>query len=227
MLLDVHPLAGATYTVGGGPGGGTHAFGQNWQSSWAADLMVPAGTPVYAPIDALVVKAGGLGAATGRFAGMRVGLEGVRVSVYLAHLASVAVKPKQRVEAGALVGHSGQANGVDHLHVGVTRGGYYPADERRGFDPRGHLAALAVWRGGKWHAHGPTANLLALYGKTLHLYLPARGWLNGPREVVPLLIAIARGEAIANVARLRWRGNEWTGRRDVRNVARSIVGRAL
>ncbi|HEY2936748.1 MAG TPA: M23 family metallopeptidase [Gaiellaceae bacterium] len=120
-------LAGVT--VIGLPGQGTHSRSEgpnNWQSDNAVDLRAPIGTPVTAPVAGVVIKAGYLpGVAAGetsRFAGQRVTIQGAGNEFYFAHLSKVAVRVGQRVQAGQLLGQSGAANGVPHLHFAVQTG---------------------------------------------------------------------------------------------------------
>lgn len=105
----------------GSPHSGTHNLG-NWQSDNAVDIAVPIGTPVYAVSDGIIgSRIGSLGKG-GRFAGLRVTLQGGNDSYYYAHLSKLRVKAGQRVRAGQLIGYSGSANGVAHLHFGVMNG---------------------------------------------------------------------------------------------------------
>jgi hypothetical protein len=119
--------AGVGYPLGthgkiiGTPHSGTHTLG-NWQSDNAVDIAVPVGTPVYAVSDGVIgSRIGSLGKG-GRFAGLRVTLQGRNDSYYYAHLSKLRVKAGQRVRAGQLLGYSGSANGVAHLHFGVENG---------------------------------------------------------------------------------------------------------
>jgi murein DD-endopeptidase MepM/ murein hydrolase activator NlpD len=106
----------------GTPHTGTHTLG-NWQSDNAVDIAVPEGTPVYATADGVITKAGSLGAAKGsRFAGERVQLDGHHNSWWYGHLSKLTVKQGQKVRRGQLLGYSGSANGVEHLHLGQQRG---------------------------------------------------------------------------------------------------------
>lgn len=105
----------------GAPYGGTHTLG-NWQSDNAVDLGVPVGTPVYAMTDGQVTKTGGSGSMAGRFGGYNLTIGGPRNSFFYTHLSKLRVRPGQRVRKGQLIGFSGSANGVPHLHLGVQRG---------------------------------------------------------------------------------------------------------
>lgn len=151
-VLQHHPIPGALYREGGGPGGGTHRFGQNWQSSWAQDLMAPAGSIVVAVFDGVITRSGELGS-SGRFAGVRIGLQGARHAAYYAHLSESFVRVGQRVKAGDEIGRSGSAVGVDHLHFALTEGLYDNSDEKRGLDPVPLLRALATKEGSMLRAN--------------------------------------------------------------------------
>lgn len=95
----------------------------NWQSENAIDVAVPVGTPVYAPTDGSIVRAGDLpGNPGGRFAGQRVTLQSSSNAFYFGHLSSVAVQVGQQIKAGTLLGYTGEANGVAHLHFAVENG---------------------------------------------------------------------------------------------------------
>ncbi len=105
----------------GTPGAGTHTLG-NWQSDNAWDIAIPVGTPIRADADGVIGnRIGYLGSPndSGRFAGQRVNLQGRRNAYYYAHLSKIVVKPGQRVRKGQIIGYSGEANGVAHLHFGV------------------------------------------------------------------------------------------------------------
>lgn len=115
-----YPL-GKTGKIIGTPNSGTHNLG-NWQSDNAVDIAVPKGTPVYAVSDGVIgSRIGSLGKG-GRFAGLRVNLIGKGNAYYYAHLSKLAVHAGQHVRRGQLLGYSGVANGVAHLHFGVENG---------------------------------------------------------------------------------------------------------
>jgi len=114
------PVAGGK--VIGYPYQGTHTRG-NWQSDNAVDIAVPKGTPVYAVHD------GTIGPNIGPFNSLDPTLSGSRLSIlwtgnsaYYAHLSKILVKPGQRVKTGDLLGYSGVANGVAHLHWAIEKG---------------------------------------------------------------------------------------------------------
>jgi murein DD-endopeptidase MepM/ murein hydrolase activator NlpD len=95
----------------------------NWQSENAIDVSVPVGTPVYAPVNGSIVRAGDLpGNPGGRFAGQRVTIQGSDNAFYFGHLSNVAVQAGQEIKAGTLIGYTGEANGVAHLHFAVQNG---------------------------------------------------------------------------------------------------------
>lgn len=107
----------------GVPYQGTHTLG-NWESDNATDIAMPTGTPIYAPTAGIIgSQIGSLGASSGsRFAGLRVHLKTGGNELYYAHLSRLTVKAGQRVRAGQIIGYSGAANGVQHLHLGVLKG---------------------------------------------------------------------------------------------------------
>ena len=85
-------------------------------------MSVPVGTPVYAPFDGTIgTQYGSLGKG-GRFAGLRVHVQGKGNKWYGAHLSKLVAKPGQHVRAGQLIGYSGEANGVPHLHEALRKG---------------------------------------------------------------------------------------------------------
>lgn len=118
------PVIGS-YRIIGTPGVGTHswtAWPDNWQSDNAIDIATPVGTPIYAIADGTIGnRIGPLGSAAGRFGGERLTLNyGNNQSAYYAHLSRIVVRAGQRVKRGELLGYSGTANGVPHLHFAVS-----------------------------------------------------------------------------------------------------------
>lgn len=118
------PVKGLDYPLGsrgpiiGLPYQGTHRLYGNWESDNAVDIKVPVGTPVVAPADGVVgSQIGALGSGDPRLEGLRVHLDGPTDSFYFAHLSRLAVRPGQHVRAGDVIGYSGSANGVAHLHL--------------------------------------------------------------------------------------------------------------
>lgn len=105
----------------GTPYKGTHTLG-NWQSDNAIDVALRPGTPIRAVTDGVVVKAHGNPRDTGRFGGIAVTIKGKHGGIFYTHLSSSRVRAGQRVRRGQVIGGSGVANGVAHLHFGVERG---------------------------------------------------------------------------------------------------------
>jgi murein DD-endopeptidase MepM/ murein hydrolase activator NlpD len=113
-----YPLAARGRLIGY-PYQGTHRLG-NWMSDRAYDIYVPVGTPVLAIEDGVIgSRIGSLGKG-GRYAGLRCYVERTptRNAYYYAHLSRLVVKAGQGVKAGQLIGYSGTAAGVPHLHLG-------------------------------------------------------------------------------------------------------------
>lgn len=150
----------------GRPGQGTHSFGappNNWQSDRAYDLAVAKGTPVLAIWDGVIgPRIGSLGPSSDRFGGIRVYVDVRRTSgeivnsYYYAHLSKLApgIKAGVRVRAGQVIGYSGIAAGVPHLHVAVMNGS--PATKLLGGTIRGRLRQFgAAIRRVKTDAHEP------------------------------------------------------------------------
>jgi len=104
-----------------GPGVGTHTLG-NWQSDNAIDIGIPMGTPLVAVVDGRIDKTGGQAGTAGRFAGFSLTLSGDGNSYFYTHLKELKVKAGQLVRKGDVIGLSGAANGVEHLHLGVRDG---------------------------------------------------------------------------------------------------------
>jgi murein DD-endopeptidase MepM/ murein hydrolase activator NlpD len=149
-LIDCHPLPGSIYREGGGPGVGTHHHDQNWQSSSAVDLLVPAGSRVVAVLAGRIVRAGALQSTDPRLLGLRVGLQAANHALFYAHLSTLDVAVGDVVVAGDVLGHSGAANGVDHLHFALTAGDYDDDGETRSVNPvplvRAHAEVLSEQR---------------------------------------------------------------------------------
>jgi murein DD-endopeptidase MepM/ murein hydrolase activator NlpD len=111
----------------GFPGIGTHSFKfppNNWESDNAWDIAVPSGSR------ALAVAAGTIGPAFGplpdqdpRFAGIRLHLVTADNEVYYAHLKSTfpGIGPGVKVRQGDILGATGEANSVEHLHIAFQR----------------------------------------------------------------------------------------------------------
>lgn len=116
--LGYRGIAGSPYELIGVPYQGTHTLG-NWESDRAVDLRMPVGTPLYAAFDGTIGQQFGSLGKSGRFAGTRLHLVGKGDELYYAHLQSAVVKPGEHVHKGQLLGYSGEANGVPHLHLGA------------------------------------------------------------------------------------------------------------
>jgi murein DD-endopeptidase MepM/ murein hydrolase activator NlpD len=125
-----YPLGRAGRVIGV-PHQGTHTLG-NWQSDNAVDIGVPVGTPMVALEGGTVVKVRHHPQDNGRFAGDQITIRGADGnSFFYAHGVS-GVKPGQKVHSGDVIGRSGSANGVAHLHFGVERGDPRKIIARRG-----------------------------------------------------------------------------------------------
>ena len=120
-----HPVSGK---IIGTPFHGTHTLG-NWESDRALDIAVPVGTPIYSPFGGTIgSQFGSLGApGSSRFAGLRLHVQNPANEFYGAHLSRFApgIKPGTRVRQGQLLGYSGSASGVAHLHEAVRSGNPY------------------------------------------------------------------------------------------------------
>jgi hypothetical protein len=121
----VYPAAKRVAIIGR-PGQGTHSFTvdpTNWQSDNAWDFAFPHGTPLLAIADGTIGdKLGPISSdPNSRFGGLRLYLETEDNEFYYAHLSKFApvTKPGARVKQGQVIGLSGEASGVDHLHLGV------------------------------------------------------------------------------------------------------------
>jgi murein DD-endopeptidase MepM/ murein hydrolase activator NlpD len=96
----------------------------NWQSDNAVDVGVPSGTEVLAVADGEILRTGGSAPRRGSsvIGGYSVTLRTDSNRFFYTHLIEVRVRAGQRVSAGHVLGASGFANDVDHLHLGVERG---------------------------------------------------------------------------------------------------------
>jgi murein DD-endopeptidase MepM/ murein hydrolase activator NlpD len=93
----------------------------NWQSDNAIDIAVPAGTEVLAVGDGTVERTGGSAPCRGGgvIGGYNVTLRTADNGYFYAHMTRVLVRPSEHVKDGQVLGESGYANGVDHLHFAV------------------------------------------------------------------------------------------------------------
>jgi murein DD-endopeptidase MepM/ murein hydrolase activator NlpD len=102
------------------------------------DIAMPAGTPLYSPVDGVVKVAGGVPYYT-YYGNGQPGVGELLIEtadgneVILGHMGRITVQEGQRVEAGQFVGLSGGDNG-DHLHLETRE--IQPWDSYRIVDPR-------------------------------------------------------------------------------------------
>lgn len=113
-------------TLIGQPGGGTHSWTDppnNWQSDNAWDFAFPFGTPLVAVADGVIgEKIGPISSdPKSRFGGLRCYLKTADNEFYYAHLSKFAPETKAaaHVKQGDVIGLSGAASGVNHLHLGM------------------------------------------------------------------------------------------------------------
>jgi len=108
----------------GTPFSGTHTLG-NWESDRAIDVAMKMGSPIYSPFGGVITpQFGSLGGGGGRFGGLRLHVRNPTNEWYGAHLSRFApgIHPGVRVTPGQLLGYSGIASGVEHLHEGLKYG---------------------------------------------------------------------------------------------------------
>lgn len=125
----VYPL-GVQGSIHGGPYQGSHSKSfnkangsDNWESENAIDIYVPIGTPVYAVADGTIgSQIGSLNSSSPRMAGLRLHLVTNGNEFYYTHLSKLSVHAGEHVVAGQLLGYSGEANGVEHLHIASKTG---------------------------------------------------------------------------------------------------------
>jgi murein DD-endopeptidase MepM/ murein hydrolase activator NlpD len=125
------PKSSASGSIIGRPYQGTHSTAyniaggsNNWESENAVDVGAPVGTPVYAVANGKIgSQIGSLGSG-GRFAGLRLHLVSSTNEFYYAHLSKLApgIKAGATVKQGQLLGYTGSANGVAHLHFSSKLG---------------------------------------------------------------------------------------------------------
>jgi len=120
-----HPAMGK---VIGTPGAGTHTLG-NWESDRALDIALKYGTPIRSPFGGVITpQFGSLGASpSSRFGGLRLHVKSPVNEWYGAHLSRFApgIHPGVQVRPGQIIGYSGSASGVSHLHEGLKYGNPY------------------------------------------------------------------------------------------------------
>jgi murein DD-endopeptidase MepM/ murein hydrolase activator NlpD len=130
LLAQASKLVGnAKATIKGTPNakGSTHdpnAAPNNWESDNAYDIAVKKGTPIYAAAAGTIGSQIGSLGTSGRFEGIRVHLVTAANEYYYAHLSKLApgIKAGVTVKAGQLLGYSGVANGLAHLHFASKAG---------------------------------------------------------------------------------------------------------
>lgn len=107
--------------IGGGPEDHkARAFG-NWMSDNAVDLLIPPNTPVTAVGDGVIYKQSGSPPCPScNPAGWTLYLKSGGQYFSYMHLNKFLVQAGQRVQQGDVIGLSGTANGVDHLHFAST-----------------------------------------------------------------------------------------------------------
>lgn len=112
--------------VGQGPyndaPGATHQ-GQ-WQDANAYDIVIRHGSAVRAVTDGTIDRRlyGPLQNTEGRFAGRRLYLRTGHRAWYYAHLHRITIPRGARVRKGQIIGYSGTAAGVPHLHIAASSG---------------------------------------------------------------------------------------------------------
>ena len=96
----------------------------NWQSDNAVDIGVSRGTDVLAVDDGEVVRVSGSPPREhgGVIGGYSITLRTRSNTYFYGHLLRVRVRAGDRVRAGRVIGASGFANGVDHLHIAQEQG---------------------------------------------------------------------------------------------------------
>lgn len=123
----VYPAKKTGHLIGF-PGQGTHSFvspPDNWESDNAIDIALPFGTALVAVADGQIgPQFGALNSADPRFLGLRCHLITASNEFYYAHLSKFAggIKPGAHVKQGRVIGFSGAANGVNHLHIACEHG---------------------------------------------------------------------------------------------------------
>lgn len=97
----------------------------NWESDRACDIAIPEGTPVLACFNGVIgPQFGPLASTNPRLLGLRLHLVGDADEAYYAHLKQFApsLSPGDQVRTGDVLGLSGVANGVEHLHFALKVG---------------------------------------------------------------------------------------------------------
>ena len=124
MATKTYPLPEPGKVIGT-PYHGTHGASapSNWESRNAVDLATPVGTPIYAQGAGVIGdQIGSLDSKDPKMQGLRVHLVTGDNEFYYAHLSKLVVKAGEHVQDGQLLGYSGSANGVAHLHFAAKNG---------------------------------------------------------------------------------------------------------
>ena len=222
-----NPLGTLDYVEGGGPDEHAKRPLGNWQSDVAWDLLVPERTRCFAPFDARVVRVGSQGS-TGTTAGIRIGLDNDRgMAAFLGHLVSERVEQGQQVRGGELIGLTGSANGVAHLHFAMGRS-YDDGDVSNGIDPTPFLRASKAMTGAvAMSREGATPPAELPFGGSLRLVLGGVTHLGWDGCRTPIL-AIATDEVVPVApCVLTWRGRAFRGPQKVTGVCRNLAARFL
>jgi len=195
----------------GSPYSGTHTVG-NWESDNAFDLAMPVGSPVYAVASGTIgPQFGLLGSKDPRFAGQRLHLNSPAGEFYYAHLSAFApgIKPGTRVSAGQLLGYSGEANGVAHLHFAANR------TNPLTFVPRtytGGTTLIPNATGASTTSFIPTASGTSSragylsYGDLQNLWIQA----GGSPKLAPTMAAVALAESSGRINALNASGRDYS-----------------
>lgn len=116
------PLVG-DFGIGGGPEAHRARALGDWQSDNAYDLLTRRGTLVLAVTSGTIGRTGGSYVrGGGKLNGYKLTLFGANNAWFYTHMISLSVTDGQRVAKGTVLGRSGDANGVDHLHIGQQFG---------------------------------------------------------------------------------------------------------
>lgn len=124
MATKRYPLPSPVKSSGT-PYTGSHGASapNNWESRNAVDLDTAVGTPVYATAAGVIgPQIGSLHSTDPKMQGLRLHLVTGDNEFYFAHLSKIVVKAGQHVADGQLLGYTGKANGVAHLHFASKNG---------------------------------------------------------------------------------------------------------
>lgn len=116
------------YSFGGGVDAHMSRPLGNWQSDNAADLMAPAGTPIYAVDDGVIDPGAGFGFSDNGSTvwGFRMTLRTKDNAFFMTHMGAFApgIKQGKKIKKGDLLGWVGDPGGrfPSHLHIGAEHG---------------------------------------------------------------------------------------------------------